>query len=345
MARVGVAFNLKKAREPEDDEPPDAQAEYDSPATVMAVAEALRQGGHQVVFLEADEFLPERIRAENPQVVFNLAEGLRGESRESHVPALLEMLGIPYTGSGVLSLALCLDKPLAKVVLRESGVRTPAFRVIAPGEEIDVGGLRFPLFVKPAHEGSSMGVGPGSVVYGETDLVRQVNMVRDLYRQEALVEEFLPGREFTVGLVGNRFLHAFPVMEINFDPVPPEHGAVYSRHFKEHWDEDHYYLCPAPVDERLAAELVDLARRAFRALRCRDVARVDLRLDGAGHPQVLEINPLPGLAPGFSDLPRAAAAEGWTYEELVNGILDVALFRLGLGHLASGLLVEKRMLA
>lgn len=345
MARVGLTFNLKKARDPEDDEPPDAQAEYDSPATVMAVADALRRGGHQVVFLEADEFLPDRIREESPQVVFNLAEGLRGESRESHVPALLEMLGIPYTGSGVLSLALCLDKPLTKVVLGQYGIPTPAFRVIAPDEAIDATGLRFPLFVKPAHEGSSMGVGPGSVVYGETDLVRQVNLVRELYRQEALVEEFLPGREFTVGLVGNRCLHAFPIMEINYDEVPADHGAVYSRHFKEHWDDDRYYLCPAPVDEALRAELVELARRAFRALRCRDVARVDLRLDAAGRPQVLEINPLPGLAPGFSDLPRAAAAEGWTYEELVNGILDVALLRLGMSHLASGMLVESRMLA
>ena len=348
MAQVGLAFNLKQPGwqgESEEDEPPDSQAEYDSPETMQAVAEALRQGGHEVVFLEANESFLERLRQECPQVVFNLAEGLRGESRESHVPALLEMLGIPYTGSGVLSLAVCLDKPVAKMLLRQQGVRTPGFRVVKPGEEVDTSGLSFPLFVKPAHEGSSMGVTPRSVVENEGELVRQVACVHQMYRQEALVEEFLPGREFTVGLLGNRHLHAFPIMEINYSPVPPEHGAVYSRHFKEHWDDDRYYLCPAPVSPELERQLLAAATAAFRALGCRDVARVDLRLDGEGRVHVLELNPLPGMAPGFSDLPRAAAAGGWSYPELVNGILDVCLYRLGMPHLASDLLIPRKMLA
>lgn len=345
MARVGLTFNLERESEAEKEDPPDAQAEYDSPATVMAVAEALRGGGHQVVFLEADHNLYDRLREERPQVVFNLAEGWRGESRESHVPALLEMLGVPYTGSGVLSLALCLDKPMAKMVLRYHGVRTPRFRVFARGDSVCARGLRYPLMVKPAHEGSSMGIGPESVVYGEVDLIRQVSVIHQKYRQEALVEEFLDGREFTVGLLGNQRVHAFPIMEINYAAVSPAHGAIYSRHFKKYWDNDVYYLCPAPVEPELHAKLVEMACRAFRALRCQDVARVDMRLDREGRVSVLEINPLPGMAPGFSDLPRMAAAGGWTYAELVNGILDVALFRLGLEHLASGLLREQKMLA
>ncbi len=127
--------------------------------------------------------------------------------------------------------------------------------------------------------------------------------------------------------------------------MPPEHGAVYSRHFKEHWDDDRYYLCPAPVSAELEAQLLAAAKAAYRALGCRDVGRVDLRLDAEGQVHVLELNPLPGMAPGFSDLPRAAAAGGWSYVELVNGILDVCLYRLGLAHLASDLLIPRKMLA
>lgn len=330
---VGLLFNLGKCEPPKEDEPPDAHAELDGEQTVAAVAEALRWAGHEVVLIEGDQRVWERLRSQPLDIAFNMCEGLQGDSRESQIPALLEMLGIPYTGSNVLSLAVSLDKPMSKKLFTYHGVPTPRFRVVPPGKRADLRGLRFPLFVKPAHEGSSMGITPDSVCRDRGSLDEQVGRVHRLYRQEALVEEFVGGREFTVGIVGNEEPLILPIMEINFNLCPPEHGAVYSYHFKTEWDADDYYLCPAPVSEDLASQLRRTALDAFRALGCRDVGRVDIRLGRDGSPQVLEVNPLPGLTPAFSDLPRVALAAGIRYEELVNLILEAALNRYGLGRM------------
>lgn len=324
---VGLMFNLGKYDPPEDGEPPDAYAELDSEQTVMAVAGALAAAGHEVVLIEGNEEAFEKLRTTRPDVVFNMCEGLRGASRESHIPALLEMLGIPYTGSGILALALSLDKAAAKKMFLFHGVPTPAFRVMAPGDPIDWSGLQFPLFVKPAWEGSSKGITPAAKVSTPGELTERVLWVHDLYRQPALVEEFVGGREFTVGLVGNEDPVIFPMIEINYGLVPAEHGDIYSYQFKQEWDADQYYLCPAPVDPLLEAKLKRTALAAFRALGCVDVGRVDLRLGADGEPYVLEVNPLPGLVPGFSDLCRQAAIAGWTYQDLINGILGAALER------------------
>ena len=335
MATVGLLYNLGKYDPPEEGEPPDIHAELDGEGTVMAIAEALRWGGHEVVFIEGNEDAYQKLREAKMDIAFNICEGHRGESRESQIPAILEMLGIPYTGSGVLTLALSLDKPMAKKVFAYHGVPTPRFRVFDTGDEITSEGLRFPLFVKPAHEGSSMGVSPSSVVRDETELRQQVDYVRRFYRQAALVEEFLDGREFTVGILGNRDPYVFPIREIKFNKVPAEHGCVYSRQFKVEWDDEEYYACPAPVTDEEAAAIRDVALRAYKALNCYDVGRVDVRFDRDGVPNVLEINPLPGLTPGFSDLCKVAEAAGMSYEYLVCAILDTALERYGLTHLRS----------
>lgn len=330
---VGLLFNLGKGDTPEEGEPPDANAELDAEHTIAAVAAALRWAGHEVVLIEGDQNVAARLLERPLDIAFNMCEGLRGDSRESQVPALLEMLGIPYTGSNVLSLAVSLDKPTAKKLLACHGVPTPRFRVVPPGGRADLRGLRFPLFVKPAHEGSSMGITPDSVCHDRASLDEQVSRVHRLYRQEALVEEFIDGREFTVGIVGNTDPLILPILEINFQLCPPEHGPVYSYQFKTEWDADEYYLCPAPVSDELAARLRQTALDAYRALGCRDVGRVDIRLGRNGVPQVLEVNPLPGLTPAFSDLPRAAVAAGMHYEELVNLILEAALARYGLSSI------------
>lgn len=327
---VGLLFNLGKGDPPEEGEPPDANAELDAEHTIAAVAEALRWAGHEVVLIEGDQNVAARLLERPLDIAFNMREGLRGDSRESQIPALLEMLGIPYTGSNVLSLAVSLDKPTAKKLLTCHGVPTPRFRAVPPGGRADLRGLRFPLFVKPAHEGSSMGITPDSVCRDRASLDEQVSRVHRLYRQEALVEEFIDGREFTVGIVGNSDPLILPILEINFQFCPPEHGPVYSYQFKTEWDADEYYLCPAPISDELAARLRQTALDAYRALGCRDVGRVDIRLGRNGVPQVLEVNPLPGLTPAFSDLPRAALAAGMHYEELVNLILEAALTRYGL---------------
>ncbi|MGE5591785.1 MAG: D-alanine--D-alanine ligase family protein, partial [Bacillota bacterium] len=219
---VGLLYNLGKGEPPEDGDPPDAHAELDGEHTVAAVAEALRWAGHHVVPIEASSSVWEKLQAQPLDIAFNMTEGVGGGSRESQVPAILEMLGIPYTGSNVLTLAVSLDKPTSKKLFAYHGVPTPRFRVVPPGGRTDLRGLRFPLFVKPAHEGSSMGISPESVCRDRRSLDDQVAHVHRYYRQEALVEEFLEGREFTVGLVGNEEPLVFPIMEINFDLCPPE---------------------------------------------------------------------------------------------------------------------------
>lgn len=327
---VGLLYNLGKNEPPADGDPPDAHAELDGEQTVASVAEALRWAGHDVVPIESSCNIWEKLQAQPLDIAFNMTEGVRGGSRESQVPAILEMLGIPYTGSNVLTLAVSLDKSTSKKLFTYHGVPTPRFRVVPPGKRADLRGLRFPLFVKPGHEGSSMGISPASVCRDRQALDEQVTRLHRLYRQEALVEEYVEGREFTVGFVGNEEPLALPIMEINFGLCPPEHGAVYSYRFKTEWDADGYYLCPAPVGEDLATLLRQTALNAFRALGCLDVGRVDIRLGRDGLPQVLEVNPLPGLTPAFSDLPRVALAAGISYERLVNLILDAALERYGL---------------
>ena len=337
MANVGLLYNLGKYDPPEEGEPPDAHAELDGESTINAVADALRWGGHEVIFIEADEDAYDKLRSSNIDIAFNMSEGIKGESRESHMPAICEMLGIPYTGSKVLSLAVCLDKPCAKKVLAYCGVPTPKFIQVKPGERADVRSLEFPLYVKPAHEGSSMGVMPSSLVHNLTELEYQVDYITRFYRQEALVEEFIDGREFTVGIVGNDPYHVFPIMEISFAHCPETHKNIYSRQYKAEWDDPSYYPCPADLDESEQQMLIDTAIRAYQCLGCLDMGRVDIRLRH-GVPYVLEINPLPGLVPGFSDFPRVAQAEGMKFEELVNYILDTALERYQMAHLSNRVL-------
>ena len=330
---VGLMYNLGKNDPPEEGEPPDVHAELDGEGTVLAVAEALGWAGHEVVMIEGNGSALDRLRETRIDIAFNMCEGLKGECRESQIPALLEMLGIPYTGSNALTLALSLDKPMAKKIFTYHGVSTPKFLSLPVGAEVTPGDLRFPLFVKPAREGSSIGVSPKSLCRNLPEFRDQVHEIHKWYRQEALVEEFISGREFTVGILGNHDHYVFPIMEINFEHCPTEHGQIYSYQFKKEWDADQYYLCPAPVSPQLAELLSCTALAAFKSLNCHDVGRVDIRLAEDGTPHVLEINPLPGLTPEFSDLPRVAAAAGMSYNELVNGILDAALERYEMLHL------------
>ncbi len=344
--RVALLFNSKHNIARSADAPIDALAEYDSEETTQGLARALRSAGHTVFPLEADATLPDTIRDVSPDICFNIAEGLRGESRESHVPALLEMLGIPYAASGILANAISLDKAVCKRVWQSSGLPTAPFQLFRTGDEPLSDELTYPLFVKPVREGTGMGISQQSVVRDEAELRERVNWVICAYRQPALAEPFLPGREFTVGLIGNersvcslpasplydeRGFHVFPVLEIDVSPVEDAQG-IYSSHIKSNRPMDPAYLCPAPIDGDLAAELQDLSVRAFTAIGAVDVSRVDLRLDEAGRPLLLEINTLPGLNPTYSDIVMAARAEGIAYELLVNEVLNLAIARHGLAR-------------
>jgi D-alanine-D-alanine ligase len=350
--RVGLVYNLKYHVLMSPGAPADALAEYDSVETVQALQGALQAAGHQVIHLEADETLVDTVRRAMPDICFNIAEGLRGDARESQVPALLEMLGIPYTGSKVLTHALSLDKAMAKHIWRDAGLPTVSFQAFQRGDESLDRSLAFPLFVKPVREGSGMGINGRSVVYSETGLQEQVRWVIETYRQPALVEGYLPGREFTVGLIGNSLLpcerrwndlydesgfHLFPVLEIDSNVgagqgvyntaaksfVPGEEGAP-------------LYLCPADIPTALEVEVKRLAVAAFEAIGGLDLGRVDFRLGGDGCPYLLEINTLPGLNPVVSDLCIMARAGGLSYEGLINEILHLALDRYAQERNAAG---------
>jgi D-alanine-D-alanine ligase len=342
--RVALLYNLKHNVPLQPDAPPDALSEYDTAETAQAIENALLAGGHQLVPLEGDDTLPEAIRRASPDICFNICEGHHGDARESQVPALLEMLGFPYTGSKILANALSLDKAMAKRVWRDCGLPTAPFQVFYWGNEPLDSRLTFPLFVKPVSEGSGMGVNGSSVSYDEATLREQVQWVIHTYRQPALVETFLPGREFTVGLIGNTLapeerppsdlydrtgFHTFPVLEIDVSPIA-EAGGLYTSHVKSDTPLAPRYICPAAIDEALAEELQQLAVAAFRAIGALDVARVDFRLGADDRPYLLEINTLPGLNPEYSDIVMAARAEGMDYPMLINEILNLAIDRYGL---------------
>ncbi len=342
--RVALLYNLKHHVKVRGDAPPDALAEYDSEETARGLEAALRAGGHEVFPLEADVTLFDTVRQIRPDLCFNIAEGMYGDAREAHAPAVLEMLEIPYTGSKVLAQGISLDKAMTKRVWRDAGLPTAPFQVFYHGDEPLDPALTFPLFVKPVREGSGMGVSTASKVQDEAALRLQVRWVLQTYHQPALVEVYLPGREFTVGLIGNtltpgemprstffnqRGFHVLPILEVDVSPIAEAEG-IYTGTVKADHPLDANYRCPAPLEAEQTAEMQELAIRAFEAIGGLDVARVDFRMDAAGRLQLLEINTLPGVNPRYSDIVLAARGEGLAYNDLINEILQVAAVRYGL---------------
>jgi D-alanine-D-alanine ligase len=331
---VGFCFNLKKPSA--DSSSDDLYAEWDDEETIEAVRSALSRR-HRVIPVEANEEAFEKFRKLRPDIVFNMAEGLYGPSRESQIPAILEMLRIPYTGSDPLTLALCLDKSLAKQVLSYRRIPTAPFVVVhdlKKKQEFP----SFPLMVKPLAEGSSKGIGNKALVRTSKELKEQISTVLTTYRQPALVEKYLPGREFTVALLGNGAgLQVLPIVEIQFDQLPASINPIYSFEAKWIWDTVEkpleIFACPAKVSPRLKKRIEAVCQAAFWALRCLDWCRIDIRLDDAGEPNVLELNPLPGILPNpdaNSCFPKAARTAGLSYEDLINRVLEIACQRVGL---------------
>jgi D-alanine-D-alanine ligase len=273
-----------------------------------------------------------------PDFVFNIAEGLHGPSREAQMPAMLEMLRIPYLGSDPLTLGICLDKARAKEILAYNGIPTAPFSVIRSMEDFDDMRVRFPSMVKPLHEGSSKGIYNSSVVRTPEELEREVRTVLSTYGEPALVEEFLPGREFTVALLGNGDdVRVLPIVEIKFDALPAGVNPIYSYEAKWIWDSSdaplEIFECPAKLEPALQEEIASLCLDAYRVLGCRDWSRIDVRLDAAGRANIIEINPLPGILPKPEDnscFPKAARAAGMSYNQLINAVLDIAMQRCGL---------------
>jgi D-alanine-D-alanine ligase len=316
----------------------DEFAEWDSPTTIAAVEAALSKLG-KVVRLEATEDFPERLRRTRPDIVFNIAEGFRGVNREAHVPAICEFYGIPYSGSDPFTLSLCLDKARTKETLAFHGIPTPRFSVVTSIEEIQatIVDLEFPLFVKPLHEGSSKGITDDNLCRDIDQLSRQTRFLLENYGQPVLVEEYLPGKEFTCAVLGNgEDATVLPIVGMNFDALPAGALPVYSFDAKFIWDRPEnpleIFQCPARITRKLQASIERVTLDAFQVLGCRDWARIDVRLDAAGTPNVIEVNPLPGILPDPADnscLPKAARAAGIGYEELIRSCLRYAAVRHG----------------
>lgn len=325
--RVGLIYNLKR-KKPGLDGSDDDEAEFDSLETVTAIRDAIASQGHEVVMIEARRDMPSRVQAEGIEVAFNIAEGAGGRGRESVVPALLELLDIPYTGSDATTLAIALDKGLAKRIVSQVDVPTAPWCLMLNGDESLPEALTFPVVVKPVAEGSSKGITKTSVVHDEASLRAIVRSLADRYRQGMLVEAFLPGREFTVGLLGEGdTVRVLPPMEVVFCNPDTKH-PIYAFEHKQQFTPEIRYDAPAKVDDALLEELSDIARRSYIALGCRDVARVDLRLDHHGRVNFIECNPLPGLTPGWSDLCIIANSASLSYAALIGEILAPALQRL-----------------
>jgi D-alanine-D-alanine ligase len=316
----------------------DEFAEWDSPTTIAAVESALSRLG-KVVRLEAKEDFPERLRQTKPDIVFNIAEGFLGVNREAHVPAICEFYGIPYSGSDPFTLSLCLDKGRTKETLAFRGIPTPRFAVVRKLEELKAAteGLNLPLFVKPLHEGSSKGITDSNLCWDAKHLFRQTEFLLENYDQPVLVEEYLPGKEFTCAVLGNGdAATVLPIVAMNFETLPAGALPIYSFDAKFVWDRPEnpldIFQCPARITSALQASIERVTLDAFRVLGCRDWARIDVRLDGSGVPNVLEVNPLPGILPDPADnscLPKAARAAGIGYDELIQSCLKHAAARQG----------------
>lgn len=325
---VGLTFDLKTDYKFKEGDPKDANAEFDSRSTIQVISKAIEKGGHKVVKIGNVNNLLEKLDELKVDIVFNISEGLYGRNRESQVPVILEMKGIPYVGSDGLTLALTLDKMLAKKIFLAEKIPTPRFMEAKASADLDnLDHLKFPLIIKPRYEGSSKGLSEDSRVKNRECLKKQVEFIVDTYHQPALIEEFISGSEYTVFIVGNKSPEVLPVVQIKIDGKLKLEDRFYT--FARIYSNRLEYVCPARISKELDNDIRDLALKSYTALECRDFGRVDFRVDNSGRPFVLEVNPLPSLS-GEDVLKPIAKHLDKSYEELVNKILNSALERYNL---------------
>jgi D-alanine-D-alanine ligase len=326
---IGLSYDLKDSVPPDQDSPEDALEEYDSPETVNAIAAAIETKGHSTVKLGGGMEFMTNITSRKVDLVFNIAEGLGTyRSREAQVPSILEMMDIPYSGSDPQCLAISLDKPLTKKILKASGVITPQWHLInrrSQLEEIDWCGFPLPAFIKPAYEGSSKGITSGSVATSIDQLENTISKLLELYRQPVLVEQFIAGDEVTVGVIGNSPARVLGIMRIL--PKQRTENLIYCLEVKRDWVNQVDYECPAKLPKSILEKIETASLKIFQILGCRDFSRIDFKISSDGEPYFLEINPLAGLNPKSGDLPIMAGKMGWAYERLILAIFDAALER------------------
>jgi D-alanine-D-alanine ligase len=324
MKTIGLTYDLKTDYEFKEGDPPDANAEFDHPSTVGVIADAIKSCGFHVKKIGNAANLLEKINNLDVDIVFNISEGVSGRNRESQVPIILEMAGIPFVGSDALTLGLTLDKIMAKKIFISEGIPTPKFFEISNGKLINKDHLKFPLIVKPRFEGSSKGLSDNSRVENISELKKQASYIVDTYKQPALVEEFISGQEFTVAIVGNNPPEVMPVVQIKIDGRLKLNDKFYT--FARITSDRLEYVCPERLNTELRKKITELALKTYNAVECKDFGRVDFRVDNEGRPYVLEINPLPSLS--TEDVFMLVAKEiGVTYEQMIGKILDSAFKR------------------
>ena len=312
----------------------EAYAEWDTWETIIALKDAI-EVFHNVTLIEADNNAFEKFKQSKPDIVFNIAEGFNNLSRESQIPAMLDMLKIPYTGSDALTLGICLDKARTKEILSYYNIPNANFILVDKIKPLSNHSIEFPSIVKPVSEGSSKGIFNSSLVRNYYELNAEIKRVIDVYNQPAIIEEFLPGKEFTVALIGNEDnTEILPIVEIMYDNFPDDIEHLYS--YEAKWILDtkdnvfDVFECPAAIDNNLEKQIKDTVLRTYNVLRCKDWSRIDIRLDKNGIPNVIEINPLPGIMPDpneNSSFPKAARVAGINYNELIQRVLFEACKR------------------
>lgn len=314
------------------------QVEFDPPHTIEQIHKAILHAGHEYVFIEGDVHVLENLQKHKPDLVFNRSEGLRGESRESHIPCILEMLGIPYVGSGPKTLAVCLDKSWTKTFVASHGVRTPVSYVVNSLQDVEkIEPAHFPVILKPNMEGSSIGINEDNVVFDRTQMQKKLRAMLTNYEQSILVESFIAGREFSVGVVVDATgeITVLPIVEVDFSQMPASVANVFGQVAKTTYDDLKHYVCPAKIDPVLQEQLVEQTKRVCSSLEIKEFARLDFRVDKDNNVWFLEINPLPGLdfdpeTNDFSFYTLMAFTHGYTYDSLVAKLLDIAKKRYNL---------------
>jgi len=325
--RIGLTYDLRSeylALGYSEDE----TAEFDRDETIHGIESALQRLGHETDRIGHVRRLVERLAAGHRwDLVFNIAEGLIGIGREAQVPALLDAYGIPYTFSDPLVMSLTLHKGMTKRVIRDAGIPTCVFSTVAAPSEVAAVAFGPPYFIKPVAEGTGKGVSIRSIVRRRKELPEACARLLQTYRQPVLVERFLPGREFTVGITGTGArAQVLGTMEVLL--LPTAEPGVYSYHNKENFEKLVRYRLMRPLEDPLIAAVEDIALRAWRTLGCRDAGRLDIRCDARGRPQFMEVNPLAGLHPEHSDLPIICSLVGVTFDRLVARIVESASERI-----------------
>jgi D-alanine-D-alanine ligase len=333
--RIALAFN-RKPENATGSKRCDYYAEWDEQNTISAIIEALSKK-HTVIEINADDSVISTLKKEHPDIVFNIAEGIDSPNREAQIPVICEMLRIPYTGSDAFTLSACLIKFRAKEIMYYHNIPTPRFQVLRHPHQ-STNGVSFPAIVKPLWEGSSMGIWNDSIACKADELPPKIERILREYKQPALVETFLNGREFTAALLGNgESVRVLPLIEIDFSTLPQTARKMYSYEAKWVWDKPDaplkIFRCPANIDGPTRAKIESVCKKAFLALGCKDWCRIDVRLDDAMEPHILELNPLPGILPDPDEnscFPKAARAADMSYEDLIEEVLSTACKRYGI---------------